>query len=271
MLTLVVGVLIGQWLAFSEHPSPAEPYRRGLAAWEQKHYTDAFVQWSHAATLQPHDPVLHYRRATALARLGYLHAAADAYRLALLLEPPPAIARLARQGLADLDGDAGSGAPGQTVVRVEPARGVWIAPVVLNGGQLGRFLVDTGSSVTLVSPRLAQTLRLVPTRETVDLQTVGGLSRGTATTLASLRLGAAELRNVQVVVHEPGPDLDGILGNSVLSRYRVTLDAARRLLYLEPREAPGALQTPHDGSGRPGAAAAPLGSAIRLRHPGRAD
>jgi len=32
------------------------------------------------------------------------------------------------------------------------------------------------------------------------------------------------------MVHDPGPSLDGILGNTFLSRYRLTLDADRRLL-----------------------------------------
>ena len=44
--------------------------------------------------------------------------------------------------------------------------------------------------------------------------------------------GAAEVRDAIVVVHDPGPGIDGILGNTFLSRYRLTLGADRRLLSL---------------------------------------
>jgi aspartyl protease family protein len=120
-------------------------------------------------------------------------------------------------------------------VPVEPARGVRVASVVLNGRRPARFLVDTGSSVTLVSPALAAALEL---REAtaggkIELQTLAGRAVGPVTRLASLRLGAVELRDVTVVVHDPGLGVDGILGNSVLGRYGVTLDAARGLLHLD--------------------------------------
>ena len=53
--------------------------------------------------------------------------------------------------------------------------------------------------------------------------------------LESLRVGGAELRDVPVVLHEPGPGIDGIPGNTVLARYRVTVDGDRRLLHLASR------------------------------------
>ena len=87
------------------------------------------------------------------------------------------------------------------MVHLEEARGVWIVDVLLNGAHPARFLVDTGSSVTL----------------------------------ASLRVGTAELRDVPVVLHDPGPGIDGILGNTVLARYRLTLDSDRHLLQLTAR------------------------------------
>jgi len=52
---------------------------------------------------------------------------------------------------------------------------------------------------------------------------------------ASLKVGSAELHDVPVVLHDPGPGIDGILGNTVLRRYRVTVDGDRRLLHLASR------------------------------------
>ncbi len=229
---LLVGILIGQWLAFGSQPSVADFYTPGIAAWEHGRYSEALVYWSRAAMLQPNDPVLQYRRGTALARLGFAHAAADAYRLALLLDPTPALAALAEEGLRSLTG--GVRTPVETVVPVEPARGVWVASVVLNGERTARFLVDTGSSVTLVSPSLADALKLREATggETIELQTLAGPTIGPVVNVASLRVGDSELRDVSVVVHDPGLGVDGILGNSVLGRYRLTLDADRRLLHL---------------------------------------
>jgi predicted aspartyl protease len=123
----------------------------------------------------------------------------------------------------------------QTTVPLEHELGVWTAPVVLNGRLRGRFLVDTGSSVTVVSPRVAAEAGITPTAEgTVELHTLGGRTAGPAAVVATLRVGSLELRDAPVVLHEPGPPFDGILGNNVLGRYRITLDADRRQLELRP-------------------------------------
>jgi predicted aspartyl protease len=141
--------------------------------------------------------------------------------------------RLAREGLERPDTVVTSTGALETVVPLEKARGVWIVPVLLNGSRAGRFLLDTGSSVTLVSPLVGAELPGgLTSRETVELQTLSGLTTGPAGRLASIRIGEAELRDVPVVLHDPGPGIDGILGNTVLARYRLTLDSDRRLLRL---------------------------------------
>src|SRR5262249_4094322 len=154
-LTLVVGILIGQWLAFGAHPSPADLHTVGLAAWQRGDYPEALRLWSHGTALQPGDAVLHFWRASALARLGQRHAAADAFRLALVLDPPGSVAALARRELASLDAAATESTEGETAVPVEPSRGVRPTSVVVNGDRPARFLVHTGSSGTPISPALA--------------------------------------------------------------------------------------------------------------------
>jgi hypothetical protein len=232
-LSVVVGVLIGQWLAFSGTTSPADFHRRGLAAWERQDYADALRIWSQGVGREPDNALLHYRRATALERLGQPRSAADAYRLALLLEPPRRIGSLVEEGLGRLERESATVRDGDTAVAVEPVRGVWVVKVALNGDRQARFLVDTGSSVTIVAPTLARVLGLTGAGGgPVELQTLGGATSGPSATMASIRLGNAELRDVPVVVHDPGPGLEGILGNTVLGRYQVTLDPDRRLLHL---------------------------------------
>jgi clan AA aspartic protease (TIGR02281 family) len=155
--------------------------------------------------------------------------------MSLLLHPPRELARQAMEGLASLSpapASAGSPPPDVTVP-LESGLGVWIATVLVNGSHRGRFLVDTGSSVIVLAPAFARTAGVRSSGTgTVELQTLSGRTRGPSGTLASLRVGDAELREAPVVLHDPGPGLDGILGNTFLSQYRVTVDADRRELRL---------------------------------------
>jgi clan AA aspartic protease (TIGR02281 family) len=234
-VALGVGVVIGQWLAFAGGPSPAEFSRAGLAATARHDYAEAARVWSRAASLQPYNPTFHYRLASALARLGHRRSAADAFHVALLLEPPESLARLAREGLAELAAEAPRSEV-ETSVRLEAARGVWIAPVVLNGLHRGRFLVDTGASLTLVSPTLARAAGILARQgaPTLELQTVGGRAAGQSARIHSIRLGETEARDVEALILDPGPGLDGILGNTFLGRYVVSLDTETATLGLRP-------------------------------------
>jgi predicted aspartyl protease len=66
----------------------------------------------------------------------------------------------------------------------------------------------------------------------VTLQTLSGTTTGPLVTIPILRVGDAEARDVRAVIHEPPPGIDGILGNSFLSRYTVTLDPKEGVLSL---------------------------------------
>jgi predicted aspartyl protease len=233
-LTLGVGVLVGQWLAYGGTQSPAQFDTLAMGAFTRHDYVEAAQLWTRAVSLQPDNAVFHYLRGTALARLGQRQSATDAYQLALMLEPPADVARLVREGLSQLSRPASGGRSWETYMPVESSGGVWIAVVTINGTHEGRFLVDTGSSVTIVSPAAATMLALPLGSEAgaIELQTLAGKTAGRRSTLRSLTMGAVELRDVPIVVHDPGPGLDGILGNTVLGRYRVTLDADRHLLHL---------------------------------------
>jgi predicted aspartyl protease len=233
LLAATLGVLIGQWLAFGAAPSPAGLYALGMSAAARHDDAEALRIWSRAASLHPDNAAFHYRRGEALAGLGHRQSAAEAYGLALRLTPPPSIERLAREGLERLEAVVTSTDALETVVALEDARGVWIVPVLLNDSRPARFLLDTGSSVTLVSPLVgAEVLGRLSSGETVELQALSGRTTGHAARLTSIRIGGAEVRDVPVVLHDPGPGIDGILGNTVLGRYRLTLDSDRGLLRL---------------------------------------
>lgn len=234
----LAGVVVGQWLVFGSTLSPADLHSRAAAAYERRDYVEALRLWSQAVSLQPAEARFHYLRGQALANLGMRTSAADAFQVSLLLEPSSDVARDAMAGLAGL---ASVTAPdGDVLVGMEQGVGVWIVPIVINGVHQGRFLLDTGSSVVVVSPAFAASIPLAPGdgRDAVELQTLGGRTRGPSSTVASLRVGTAELQDLPVVIHDPGPGLDGILGNTFLSHYRLTVDADRRQLTLRPLARP---------------------------------
>lgn len=232
----LAGVVVGQWLVFGSTLSPADLHSRAAAAYERRDFVEALRLWSQAVSLQPAEARFHYLRGQALANLGMRTSAADAFQVSLLLEPSSDVARDAIAGLAGL---ASVTAPdGDVLVGLEPGVGVWIVPIVINGVHQGRFLLDTGSSVVVVSPAFAASIPLADSRDAVELQTLGGRTRGPASTVASLRVGTAELHDLPVVIHDPGPGLDGILGNTFLSHYRLTVDADRRQLTLRPLARP---------------------------------
>ena len=233
----LAGVVVGQWLVFGSALSPADLHSRAAAAYDRRDYVEALRLWSQAVALQPAEARFHYLRGQALAHLGMRTSAADAFQVSLLLEPSSEVARDAIAGLAGL---ASVTAPdGDVLVGMEQGVGVWIVPIVINGVHQGRFLLDTGSSVVVVAPAFAASIPLTGgDREAVELQTLGGRTRGAAATVTSLRVGTAELQDLPVVIHDPGPGLDGILGNTFLSHYRLTVDADRRQLTLRPLARP---------------------------------
>ena len=234
VLGFLVGVLVGQWLVFGGTLSPADLHVRAMSAWEHRDYPEALRLWSQAVSLQPGNPELHYRRGQALAAMGLRASAADAFQVTLLLDPNSGVAREAMDGLAGLQPVSSDG---QVTVPLESGLGVWIVPAVVNGHR-GRFLLDTGSSVVVVGPMLAAAAGLAPLagRAAIELQTIGGRTRGPSAVVRSLQVGDAALHDVPVVLHDPGPGVDGILGNTFLGHYLVTVDADRRQLSLGPLE-----------------------------------
>src|SRR5207245_9736453 len=103
---------------------------------------------------------------------------------------------------------------------------------VPTAGRTGRCLVDTGSSVTVISPTLAADLGINGGLDgtPVELQTLGGRTAGSPAIVGSLRVGDLELRDAPVVLHDPGPGLAGIPGNTFPSRSPGTVAADPRPL-----------------------------------------
>ena len=121
----------------------------------------------------------------------------------------------------------------------------WAVPIVevhVNGDGPHDFVLDTGSTVSIVSAALAGKLGIEGTRES-EAFTPGGPAPISTTTLDSLKLGeavaesiAAAILDLEEVGSRMGVELGGIVGYNFLKNYRVTIDYPGKRLILEPND-----------------------------------
>jgi len=229
----------------------------GKAAYARGDYVAAERLFRQAAEAAPDEPEAHYHRAVALTHLHRWAEAAAAYERALALRPPAPLAAAARQALRSVEPLARpriSAAPPDTTtapaprpklprvevppdsVRVRRQGGNWFVEVALNDMHQSTFLVDTGASACAITPDLAEALGIVPdpAEPPVLVRGVTGSTWGRRVTIPSIRVGDTEARDVVAFVL-PLPGMQGILGNTFLSRFTATLDPGRSLLTLQPR------------------------------------
>jgi clan AA aspartic protease (TIGR02281 family) len=102
-----------------------------------------------------------------------------------------------------------------------------LAEVILNGRLKQYFIVDTGASFTLINRPTARELGITIDENTpfIPIFTASSLIFTPLVTLQSIRVGEAEVENVDVLIHDMPSDSAGLLGNSFLNKFRVTLDS----------------------------------------------
>jgi clan AA aspartic protease (TIGR02281 family) len=103
-----------------------------------------------------------------------------------------------------------------------------------------RFLVDTGSTLTIISTELAEELGFDVRRgdfPTMELQTANGPVEAPVVTLDTIQLGRAVGHNVRAAVYDirAVDPIDGLLGLSFLEQFRFTIDGAGKKMHLQPR------------------------------------
>ena len=106
---------------------------------------------------------------------------------------------------------------------------LWMAEAVLNGRVRQNFVVDTGSSFTLISKEAAKELGLTIDENTpfIPIASVSSVILTPLMALRSVRVGKAEVENVDVLIYSMPSGQDGLLGNSFLNRFKVVLDSVQ--------------------------------------------
>jgi clan AA aspartic protease (TIGR02281 family) len=216
--------------------APADFDAEGRAAYVRGDYAAAERAFSTAIASSPGDSVLRYHRAASLTQLGRWEEAVAEYEQVLKLRPSDEVAAAARAALKNLKAltaqDQRRGEDSEGRVRLERWGGGWVAEVVINNAARGRFLVDTGASITAISRELADGLGIAPGRPPVmlKLQTMSGELKAPLVSIAVLKVGSVEAKDVSAVVHDVPGGLDGVLGNTFLDRYSVTFNTRQGLL-----------------------------------------
>lgn len=134
---------------------------------------------------------------------------------------------------------ADSRAPVMVAVPLQVLKGhPYVSVQVNTRREAALFLLDTGASITILTPLFAKRLELaIPDdAKRIDLVGIGGNKiRVPVVKVARLAVGDASVENVNVAVYDVAPAgiVDGILGLDFLKRFRFTIDAPGKRLRLE--------------------------------------
>jgi clan AA aspartic protease (TIGR02281 family) len=113
-------------------------------------------------------------------------------------------------------------------------------PVSVNGMR-GNFLLDTGATFVSLKSAFAQRAKVQIDQESaMRLHTANGISEGKRGRAAMVELRSLQAKDVPIVVQDDakgtyGDGVDGLLGMSFLSRFKVTIDAHQ--VKISPRNA----------------------------------
>lgn len=198
-----------------------------------------------AIAINANEPDFIFSLAQAAARSERYKEAADAYERFLAIAPRTDEDRRARiRGLIDflryLGHQSGlyetSGA-GQTSVPFDLPNNRPIISVRINGRKEPfRFVLDTGSGISVISEETAKRLGMRPVARGGMARAIGGKFEIVYGFLDSMEIGEAEIDHVPVYIRQFYNDevpVDGYIGLAVVSKYLTTVDYGARTLSLK--------------------------------------
>jgi len=130
----------------------------------------------------------------------------------------------------------GSSAGNKIAVPVENNGSSVIVRVTFNSSLTANLALDTGATTTVVSRRIARSLRLASLGSRMMVG-IGGSVVAPVARIESVKVGDAEVSNLQVSIHDFSPDtrVEGLLGLNFLNQFEFSIDARKRQLFLTPR------------------------------------
>ncbi|GAK51890.1 designed protein CTPR3 [Candidatus Moduliflexus flocculans] len=130
---------------------------------------------------------------------------------------------------------------GEIILPYKQVNGAIIVDVKINDQITRPFILDTGASYTIISPRMVKELYLKPVllQEDVMLQTANGQIKAPLVNLQTVQIGTSKTKNVTAAIHEfdTSSTVFGLLGLSFLNRFQLTVDAEHRRIILKDASA----------------------------------
>ncbi len=199
-----------------------------------------------AASMDPDEPDYLFSLGQAAARSEKYREAADAYERFLIVAPKTDTDRRERiQGLIAFLrylGKQGSlyviAGDDRSTISFDATDNRPILQVRINGSRdLLRFVLDTGSGMSVISEETAKRLNIRPVARGGLARAVGGGGKFEIVYgyLSSIEMGAARVENVPVYIRkffDTNIPVDGYLGLSVVAKYLTSLDYGTRRMSL---------------------------------------
>jgi hypothetical protein len=130
-----------------------------------------------------------------------------------------------------------SGSGGAVVFDYVDNTSLIVVPVMINNHGPYKFLLDTGTTKTILSAKVADTLALPRVRIEM-LFSAGGNLAVTARTLNLLQVGMTRAENVEIAVGNlplmKTLQVDGLLGGDYLRRFKVSIDYDNMIVDIQP-------------------------------------
>jgi predicted aspartyl protease/Tfp pilus assembly protein PilF len=222
----------------------------GLIDFYENRLVESLDKLREAVYLNNQEPDFLYTLAQVEARSENYNEAAAAYRSFLQIAPKnDTIRREKIRGLIDFLQYLGNrsslydlNGTNKTTIPIEIINQRPILRVKLGKDKREyRFVLDTGSSVTVVSERTANAIGIKPVASGGQASAIGGNGKFNIVYgfLNSIDIGDCRIRNVPIYIrkfHEQAETVDGFIGLAVISRFLTTLDYENSSLTLEKNE-----------------------------------
>src|SRR5215831_18487508 len=110
-----------------------------------------------------------------------------------------------------------------------------LVEALVGGTVRTRLLLDTGAEFTVLSTTTARRLALdLGSAAVIPLRSASGVFFAPMMKVHSIAVGEATAYDVEVIVHDATPGLDGLLGMSFLDNFLVTISGSDHKLILTP-------------------------------------
>lgn len=223
----------------------------GMLNFYENRIDESIGKLQNAEYLDPSDSDVVFALAQVYARAERYKEAADAYNRFLSIAPPSDIDRRNRiKGLINFLRYLGhknelykvDSNVRQTTIKVELLRDRPILTIGVNGKEDKlRFVLDTGSGISVISDETAQRLKIKPVSKGGLARAVGGNGKFEIVYgfLKTVELGDVRVRNVPVYIrkfHDESEKVDGYIGLSLISKFLTTMDYGNSTFILTKKD-----------------------------------